>query len=209
MKTAFLFFLLLLVSFNVVADVYKYKDEKGRVYFVDSIYKVPLNYKKSVEILPSGKDINQQEEIFFKAFLAKDKKVKFGDLYFNFILEKTRKWVAGILLIFGVVLLIILFQRDFFWGINYLVILFLLTEVIYIFVVYPEVREATRVYSYLTRKHLAVAFSVSDRVKKHSLENSIIYKPIPLNPYKYFRKVILLKEFYNKKSIEVLIEEDK
>ncbi len=206
MKRALLVFLAVILFFPLLADVYKYTDEKGNVYFVDSIYKVPLNYRKSVEVLPSGKDINEQEKPFANIFLKKENKGKVGDLYTSFVLSRIKGWLILLSLVFVIFLFIVFHSKDFLWAVNLLLLFFLLFEGVYLFAVYPSVKRATIVYSYLTKHYLSNSLSPADRVKKYSLENAVSKNPIPLNPYAYYKKVRLLKEFYNEISIEVSVD---
>ena len=208
MKKVFFVFLVILFVFPVFSDVYRYKDENGKVYIVDSIYQVPLNYRDRVEVLPSGKDVIKQEKAFQNLVLKGDLKRKIGDSYFNFILDK----IKGGLIVLSITLLLIVFlfvkSGDFWWYLSGFLLIFLLVEFSYLFYFYPETKKATRVYSYLTQSYLSKKIAIPERVKKFSLENAVMKNPVPLNPYGYFKRVSRLKDFYNSISLEALIERD-
>jgi hypothetical protein len=60
-----IFHLLLTVLFFLLpdkglAETYKYVDEKGSVYFVDSVDKIPSQYRKNIQIL---REINREEKV--------------------------------------------------------------------------------------------------------------------------------------------------
>lgn len=202
MKKAVFLILFFIFSLTLFADVYKYTDEKGRVYFVDSIYQVPMNYRKNMEILPSGKDINEQENTFARFLLEKKETIKIGDMYYHFLLAKTRILFVAVFLLLLLIIGLILYFKDFFWALNLLLVFFLFFEGIYIFGFYPEVKNATVIYSYLTKRYCSEKISISERVKKYSLENAVSKNPIPLNPFSYYKKVERLKDFYNQISLE-------
>ncbi|BBB32346.1 hypothetical protein TTHT_0780 [Thermotomaculum hydrothermale] len=205
MKKTIFFLFIIFISFSAFSDVYKYKDEKGRVYFVDSIYQVPLNYRKNMEILPSGKDVNREEKFFADIFLNKDTVVKAGNFYYNFIFSKIKPLLVFWLIVFVIFLILMFKIKDFLWILNLLLLFLILTEGIYLFGVYPAVKRGTIVYSYLTTRFFNKSMSVSERVKKYALENAVAKNPLPLNPYSYYLKTKRLKEFYNKISLEVSI----
>ncbi len=202
MKKIVYFLLFFIFSFSLFADVYKYTDEKGKVYFVDSIYQVPMNYRKNMEILPSGKDINEQENTFARLFLGQGKTSLIGDMYFEFLRLKVKNILVFVALLFLLTIILILYLRDFFWGLNLLLVFILFMQGIYLFGVYPRVKRATLVYSYLTKRYYAKKLKVAAKVKKESLENAVSKNPVPLNPFSYYKKVERLRDFYNQISFE-------
>ncbi len=202
MKKAVFLILFFVFSLILFADVYKYTDKKGRVYFVDSIYQVPMNYRKNMEILPSGKDINEQEKTFARLLLEKKETIKIGDMYYHFLLSKTRILFIVVFLLLLLIIGLIIHFKDFFWALNLLLVFFLFFEGVYIFGFYPEVKNATVIYSYLTKRYCSKKISIPERVKKYSLENAVSKNPIPFNPFLYYKKVERLKDFYNQISFE-------
>ncbi len=209
MKKMLFFVFLFVFSFSLLADVYKYTDEKGRVYFVDSIYQVPFNYRRKMEILPSGKDVNKQEKPFERFLLQKNGIVKAGDLFKDFVFEKVKTWLFFVGFLFVFLVIIAFYLQDIWWGINFLLLFFLVFEGIYLFVFYPKVKRCTEVYSYLTRRYIARELKVPDRVKKDALEDVLSRRPVPLNPFSYFGCIMRLEDFYNKISAEVLVDRKK
>ena len=209
MKKVFFVFLSIIFAILVFSDVYKYKDENGKVYIVDSIYQVPLNYRDKVEVLPSGKDVIKQEKAFQNFVLKGDLKRKIGDSYFNFVLNKIKK---GLIILSIVILFIIFFSvkgGDFWWYLSGFLLILLVIEFSYLFYFYPETRKSTRIYSYLTQSYLSKRIAIPERIKKFSLENAVMKNPVPLNPYGYYKRVSRLRDFYDSISLEALIERDK
>jgi hypothetical protein len=58
-----------------MAETYKYVDEKGSVYFVDSVDKIPGQYRKDTQILP---EINPKEKVQKKLTAPVPEKSLFG-----------------------------------------------------------------------------------------------------------------------------------
>ncbi len=202
-KAIFLLFLLMLTP-NVEANVYKYKDKSGKVYFVDSVYQIPKEYLANAEVLPSGKELNKVE----KRILARmnSENLKIGDMFFFDLTNKLKMWIGGYLFIFLILFLYFNFKRDYLSVFSVILFFFLVWQGIYIFKIYPETRETVLVYSYLTKKIYDKKLSVAERVKKTSLEHAVLNRPLPLNPYSFYKKVLKIRDFYNYLSQGELLE---
>jgi len=204
MKKVFFCFILFLLVFNVKADVYKYRDENGKVYFVDSVYQIPREYLPTAEILPSGKEVNKVE----KRVLTKLNSgiAKAGDMLISDLKERLKIWLGGYFLLFVIFLIYFAFKRDYLSLVALFLLFFLVWQGIYIFKIYPETRKAVFVYSYITDKFYKDRLSVVGRVKKVSLENRVLNKPLPLNPYRFYKNVKKIRDFYNSLSLGESLE---
>jgi len=204
MKKILIFSFVFLCLFSVFGDVYKYTDSEGKVYLVDSIYQVPPKYRSRVEILPSGKEVSEEEKMFADVFLLKKTVKKIGGVYKNFVYEKVKPCIFAVLFLFFVVIILSLWRKDWLFTLNISIVFLILFELIFLFAVYPKVVRATKVYSYLTSRYFGKSLNVADKVKKYSLEDAIISRPVDLNPYGLYKRVNLLAEFYDNASVSAL-----
>ena len=204
MKKILIFSFVFLCLFSVFGDVYKYTDSEGKVYLVDSIYKVPPEYRSKAEILPSGKEVSKQDKMFSDVFLMKKSVKKIGGVYKNFVYEKIKPYIFAVLFLFLVAVVLSFWQRDWIFSLMVFLVFFLVSEFVFLFAVYPKVVRATKVYSYLTSRYFGKSLSVADKVKKYSLENAVISRPVDLNPYGLYKRVDMLAEFYDNASLSAL-----
>ncbi len=192
----FILFFIVVFSFEALCDVYSYRDDRGKLYIVDSINQVPLNYRDRVKVLPSGKRVREAEKRLNELFLFKGSKDA-GKIYLSFLLYRIR----GSLVLLCVVIVLSLFSiyyfRDYFVFLNAILFNFFLIIFLYFFIFYPEVKKDTESFSYLIKTGCYGYTPVSFKVKIESLEYAISKNPVPLNPYRYFKNVYLLSDAYS------------